>query len=649
MDHFVRLPGAKAITRRHLIFNGATGLAAWCVPCADSRALDVSDPPVQPLQKGSHPGVPRFEFTRLIAHWAGYADPGYLPFVDDVKPDVAQVGFYGAHFWSLADTAHGNGYPAHLPVRGHRECGEWFTRLNAELHRRGVKVVGHMNVKFLVGDPDSSEGPRGFFKFYRDQWDEKLLGPKPVADALDFLEKDKAGKPIPANSYNIGGMREYWACLNNPHWRQVLKAWVRAGIARGVDGFIANYFYRHDCHCEHCVAGFRQFLRERFTASELTQRFSITNADTHPFDEIVAWHDPAQSTPLRREMLRFSQIANKKAFDEVFVQHGRSLKPDLIVAQWNHLGDFGQISGDERCLLPGELWGRDEDYSWYSTGDLASHTDLATGVLGEGTLQARYSRGALDDKPFTLGKYESVRIRSAIAELAANGGAPMGFYTVFEDPEARREIARYYGFLRRYETLYKANRPHAEVLLLFPRSRVHEGDVAAVGRFKELGKRLLNAHVLFDVLPDDRATGAVRKPYAAVVDPADAQGVADKVIEQLPSDRSRFDLPATVRVSASCPAAGSDEVTLHFVNYNREEPADKKSRGSGIKDEKPITSAPGKVDMKLGFRVSRVEFLTPEAEQPRQLEFEQAGDRLRFRVPEFLVYGVVRIQTSKSN
>src|SRR5919198_5151389 len=83
----------------------------------------------------------RFEFTRMIAHWSGYADPGYLPFVDDAKPEVAQVGFYGAHFWSLADTPDGSGYPAHLPVRGHRECGDWFARLHAELPHRGVKVV----------------------------------------------------------------------------------------------------------------------------------------------------------------------------------------------------------------------------------------------------------------------------------------------------------------------------------------------------------------------------------------------------------------------------------------------------------------------------------------------------------------------------
>lgn len=589
-----------------------------------------------------------FEFTRMVAHWADYSDPGYLVFIDDTKPEVAQVGFYGAHFWSLADTAFGGGYPAHFPVRGHRECADWFARLNSELHRRGVKVIGHMNVKFLVGDPDSAEGPRGFFRFYREQWDEKLLGAKPVSDPMDLLEKDKSGKPIVEHSYNIGGMNEYWACLNNPGWRQVLKAWTRFGLAQGVDGFIVNYFYRHDCHCPHCVTGFRQYLHERFSAGELQQRFAITNLETQQFDEIVGWHDPAQSTPLRREMLRFSQIANKRTFDEVFVQFGRSLKPDLIVAQWNHLGDFGQISGDERCLLPDELWGKDEDYLWYSTGDAANFTDLASGVLGEATLQARYIRGAFDDKPFTIGKYESTRIRVAIAELAANGGAPMGFYTNFKDPEARREIVRYYNFLRRYETIYRANRSHAEVLLLFPRRRVQVGDVAAVDRFKQLGQRLLEAHVLFDVFPDDHAPATSRTNYAAVIDPSDVRTTATNILGRLPAGLSRFDTPATVRVSASRPARG-DEITFHLVNYNREEPAEKRSRGSGIKDEKPIDAPPSQADLKLDPRAHarRLEFLTPEGDSARELEFEQVGTRLRFRIPEFLVYGVVRVQLSK--
>jgi hypothetical protein len=594
----------------------------------------------------SSPALERLEFTRMVAHWADYADPGYLSFIEEAHPEVVQVGFYGAHFWSLADTPFGSGYPAHLPVRGHRECAEWFKRLNAGLHDRGAKVVGHMNVKFLVGDPDSPEGPRGFFRFYSSQWDEKLLGPKPVADPIDFLEKDRSGKPISDKTYSIGGMREYWACLNNPHWREVLKAWVRFGISQGVDGFISNYFYRHDCLCLHCVSSFRQYLHERFTSEQLKTRFAITNLDVHQFDEIVGWHDPAKSTPLRLEMLRFSQIANKKAFDEVFVQFGRSLKPGLIVAQWNHLGDFSQISGDERCLLPGELWGRDEDYLWYSTGDAANSSDLASGILGEATLQARYIRGAFDDKPFTLGKYESTRIRLAIAELAANGGAPMGFYTDFKNPEARREIVRYYGFLRKHEDLYRANRPYAEVLLLFPRTRVHEGDLAALARFKEIGRSLLNRHVLFDVLPDDQASAA-RSRYETIFDPSQAATTVSSVTNKLLSSLSRFDAPSTVRVSASRSSVAG-EIALHFVNYNWQEPTDKNQRG--FKYENPISAPASEIDLHLprDFKAKQIAFLTPEQEQPSPLDFKQTGTRLRLRVPEFLVYGVVRIQPSNS-
>ena len=69
---------------------------------------------------------PRFQFTRLVAHWDQYADPGYLKFVEDARPDVAQVGFYGGHFWSLGHTPQYNGYPAHFPVRGLNELGAWF-------------------------------------------------------------------------------------------------------------------------------------------------------------------------------------------------------------------------------------------------------------------------------------------------------------------------------------------------------------------------------------------------------------------------------------------------------------------------------------------------------------------------------------------
>ena len=58
---------------------------------------------------------PRLEFTRMVAHWAEYGDEGYLPFIEAAEPEVAQIGFYGAHFSSLAHTPLYQTYPDTIP------------------------------------------------------------------------------------------------------------------------------------------------------------------------------------------------------------------------------------------------------------------------------------------------------------------------------------------------------------------------------------------------------------------------------------------------------------------------------------------------------------------------------------------------------
>ena len=73
-------------------------------------------------------------------------------------------------------------------------------------------------------------------------------------------------------------------------------------------------------------------------------------------------------------------------------------------------------------MLPSELWGKDESYLWYCLGKQ------------EPTLQLRYLRASFDDKPYTVCHYENVKIRASMAELMANGGAPMAKYINFTDP-----------------------------------------------------------------------------------------------------------------------------------------------------------------------------------------------------------------------
>jgi hypothetical protein len=398
------------------------------------------------------------------------------------------------------------------------------------------------------------------------------------------------------------------------------------------------------------VRAFREYLNSRFRPAELEERFGIDDLSLYEFQELISWHEPEQSSPLRREMLRFSQISNKQVFDEVFIRYGRSIKPDLIVAQWNHLGDFSQISGDERCLLPAHLWGRDEDYLWYSTGGSAYYTDLALGFLGEATLQARYIRGAFADKPFTLGKYEQTRIRATIAELAANGAAPMGFYADFTNHQAREVLVQYYQFLKRHDDLFHGNRSAAEAVLLFPRQAVQQGDLGPLQSFRKTGRDLLDAHVLFDVLPDDLATTDRLATYAQVFMPAPAIS-ADRLAEF--EWRSRFQAPQTVRVSATRPARDDHELDIHFVNYDRIEPprhADgKPSAGAGVQDEKPIPVNNLRAEIRLppGQMPESVSVICPEQPNPKPVEFEITEGRLRFTMPQFQVYGIARIRLVK--
>lgn len=573
----------------------------------------------------------RLEFSRMLVHWSQYIKPGYLPFVDEVQPEVVQVGFYGVDFWALAHvpTARKGRTAATHAVDGDQKAsGDFLDKLNAQLHQRGIKVIGHIDTTYHVtGLIDGPQGPReGFFHFYNHLWDEKELGPKPVKEPLELIQRKADGSPYFINLEGFSPWPIYHGCLNNPDWRKVIKAFVKRGIARGVDGFAINYFYTNGCMCRHCQRGFRDHLRARYSASELHKQFGIDNLDTYKFTEINGWYKPNEMTPLRLEGQRFSDISRKKAFDDIFIDYGRSLKPGLILVQWLHSYQ-PMPRNDERLMLPPDLWAKGEDYLWYCVGK------------NEPTLQLRYMRGAGGDRPFTVCHYENVKIRAAMAELAANGGAPMTRYANFDDPASRQELVRFFRFLQRHDDVYHANTMAAEALLLYPRSQLHQGRFTdAMSAFYAAGNRLLDDHVLFDVIPDDIVTPAQLARYRRVYTISSLQQLDAETYDGL----SRFQAPATVRVSASNPAQGG-AWDIHFVNYNRKEPAGKPT--GFIADESPIPVSGVQADLVVpqGFRVDRIEWIAPESPDPKPVDAALSGSRARFTAPEFLVYAVARV------
>ena len=216
----------------------------------------------------------------------------------------------------------------------------------------------------------------------------------------------------------------------------------------------------------------------------------------------------------------------------------------------------------------------------------------------------------------------------------------MARYIDFTDPAARREFVRYYRFLKRYDSLFCANRPYGEVLLAHPRSHNHQGRlIPAMTAFQEIGNHLLDHHVLFDVIPDEIIRPERRSAYRRVYGIDSAGEIENESF----ADLSRFQAPATVRVSASRPAGGG-EVTLHFVNYGREAGPEGYA-GTGIADENPIAVDGVGVDFVVpaGARVVKVESLSPEKPDPQPVAIQVEGDRLKFTMPEFLVYGMARI------
>jgi hypothetical protein len=170
---------------------------------------------------------------------------------------------------------------------------------------------------------------------------------------------------------------------------------------------------------------------------------------------------------------------------------------------------------------------------------------------------------------------------------------------------------------------------------------VHEGNLEPLKKFRAAGRALLEAHVLFDVCPDDLLTPDRRQRYAKVMRPGDE---VEKWLAAFDA-RSRFEAPLTIRVSASRPQREEKELDIHFVNYDRTEPPQKPT-GSGIQDEKPIAAKGVRVHFRLpaGNSVQSIEVISPEFAEAISIGCQKKDGCASFTMPEFLVYAVARLR-----
>ncbi len=638
------------------------------------------------LAAGAGAETPPWALRTILGgeYWGALPEEGYLEYLAAVRPDLIHGGVTGPELASgLAAPGQQRGITPLYPRADSMQAYlAWWSNFNARAHSLGIKVQATHSLTYLWGDPDANTG---FFRYCRERWEENLLGPRPAGPPESWLRADAAGRPL---GEGRAPWRMFAGCPNNPAWRQAQKAFVRAGLAAGFDGFMVQFpYFDRRCVCPHCQAAFRKFLGARLTPEELAQDCGIADLAAHRFS-VIGSPDGAQPR-LELAAREFGELAVKDCFDEIFIDGGRRLQPGLVVALWTHFRNFltadavntncGAIM-DERALLPLARWGRGENYIWYSSPVYQS--DLARGRLGDAALDYRVLRALADSTPFHVLKYDYCRWRVTVAEaLAAGGicfGAWRGGWSGGLDREEPHHLAAYFRFLRAQDRfLNPAGRAsYAETALLYPRQSILAGDASFLADFRDLGRALARGHRLFDVLLDEhlsaaglaarrtvivcapRLTAAQRQLLADYVRAggrlitrgpftlpgsarlegslADGAAGAERIAALAGGDGSRFAAPWTVQVYADRQAADR-RLLLHFVNFNRDETDGKR--------ERPLAAEPVKADLRLpdGFRAAGIQFLTPESPAAR-LKFNQTGARLRFTTPGFLVYGLTVIQ-----
>ncbi len=613
-----------------------------------------------------------------------------------------QIGNYGAMMHGFADNEGATGWPMQLPAVGERKALAFQRDLNKQVHDLGLTVVGHFRLVKVMGNWQEQTG---FVDYYNNRWPEDLLGPKPNDDLRELLQRHADGTPI---QLGRSGRSQLALCLSSPYARQMFKQMLKLTIEQGVDGVVTNYNYRFACACPYCQKAFKSWLREHLTPAQIKAKLGIDNLDEYTFPEIpvhiAGYPDPAKATELDWLAMRWGAEHFKKMFDEIFIDYGRSLDQDLIVATWNHLSHVSPK--EERTFLPLSLWGKGEDYFWYSGGAafVGKNHDLSKGKAGDAWLSCLYVRALSGGKPFVIGKYDRTRMAVSMAEGYATGGMGMGRYMRFEDPVGFEVLARYTNFMHKHRELYDGAKPWSDVALVLPRQSVLNRQPQAQRAFGELGQALLEKQALLDVIVDQRLTTASLAQYPAIIlidahalsdaqlatlrnyvanggmllirgdvatmdehgqprqhsvdipgsititdeDAKNLSTTADLIAKRLHDrDASVIASPWTVRAAAY---AQPHRLMLHLVNYDRADDAPTNNR-TGPETERPEAVEDIKVDLRLpaGQHATAVTLHSPDRHESMEIPFESSAGRVRFTVPRILVYDVLTIETSNES
>ena len=473
-------------------------------------------------------------FNRMTEHWVVPQRLDIEQHVRRAHLQLVQTGTFGPQFYGLADDETVDRAWVGMPLMGIDANLEHAGALIPRLQKAGARVVGQMSMSWHYGDHETD---KGLFGNWPQLWAQYLPGDIPCASAEQTQQLGDDGTlrrwPIPGRPYYA-----YSGCMCNPHWLAMLAAMLERAIELGVDGINVHHNFEHFCSCDFCRTELSGWLTTTFSEDERVSLFG-----TSELEDIDPRH-PGQEAPgalrqrLAHEVQRAAHHRRKAAFDEVFIDRGRKLKPDLLLAQWYHKYDFG--AADERSLLPPELWGRDEDYIWYSQGGNKGASAIDHGYVADMGLPARFVHAAAEGRPFVINKYDSKRLRLSIAEAGANHFAGPAFHWTQDADESfgledyTAPVYRYQRFLADHADLIHPAAPWSQIALVYPRRGELVADMNCTDALRRMGRLLEDDHQFFDMLLDHQITERDLTGYRLLILP-DVARLSDAEIASLQS------------------------------------------------------------------------------------------------------------------
>jgi hypothetical protein len=331
------------------------------------------------------------------------------------------------------------------------------------------------------------------------QWDtmmyETFFAEEPRAQ--HWIQRDALGKPI-LLPYGYQQSFRYRPCFSNQEYIDYLKKVVRFAVEEVKTDFIHfdNFSLSPEpdsCHCINCKAGFRNYLRKKYSAARLKERFGFANVDymnpplwniQNPPEKLDIIFDPGF-----QEWIDYRCQLMADALEQIATQI-RSLNPSVVV-EINGNGITGQnfpwIIGIDHSRLY-----KLTQVFWCEARYLPEYF-LDNRMIS--TIRTYKLARTYDNVAFTY----TAESESAIGECLAFNQT-IGF--AGESP-LTREMLKYIAFYRRYRDCFVGTRDVAPVAVLrsYPSITYHN---SAAGLSAILAEQtLIQSRIPFQLIFDE--------------------------------------------------------------------------------------------------------------------------------------------------